>query len=144
MGAVPSGACPVGFSARHANGGVLLNVSPAEKTPGLAYDIHLVPRDGRGITGAMVTLHGLAGHHVIPAGEQDTKAAGESRESFRLALHSDGRSLFSSVVRLSRLTGVTSVELNEISYADGTRWREAAASPCAVVPDGYMLVAGGH
>ena len=139
---IPSGACPVGFSARHANGGAVLNVSPASTPRGPAYDLRFVPRNGGAIVGAKVTLHGLSGHHVVPAGGRSGVGAAETSESFNLTLRSDGTHLFTSVVYLSKLTGVTSVELNQITYADGTKWHEVTGSPCAVAPDGYMLVAG--
>ena len=142
MGPLPSGACPVGFSARHANVGVLLNVSPAEKPQGPAYSLRFVPRHAEGITGAKVTLHGISGHHVIPAGSHATAPSSQTTEAFTLALSSDGSHLFTSVVYPGSLTGVTSIELNELTFADGTRWHEKAESPCEIAPNGYMLVAG--
>lgn len=95
--------------------------------------------------GAKVTLHGLSGHHVIPAGMSGAGSGlAEASETFTLAMRADERHLFTSVVHLAKLTGVTSVELNEITFANGAKWDEAAGSRCAVVPDGYMLVAGGR
>lgn len=137
-----TGACPVGFSARHANVGALLNVSPATKPRGPAYNLRFVPRDGGAITQVRITLHGISGHHVIPAGNGPHAASNETSEAFTLPLSSNGRDLFTSVVYPGKLTGVTSVELNELTYADGTKWHETADARCEIAPNGYMLVAG--
>ncbi len=137
-----TGACPVGFSARHADVGAMLNVSPATKPSGPAYNLRFVPRDGGAITQAKITLHGISGHHVIPAGNGPHAASNETSEAFTLALSSDGRDLFTSVVYPGKLTGVTSVELNELTYADGTKWHETAGARCEIAQNGYMLVAG--
>lgn len=139
-GATLSGACPVGFSARHANSGMMVNVSPATKPHGGAYDLHFTPRDGEAMIEARVTLHGLSGHHVLPAGDPSAVTSWESSEVFNLALRADPSHLFTSVVYLKTLTGVTSVELNEITYANGTKWHEVTGSPCAIRPDGFTLI----
>jgi hypothetical protein len=42
---------------------------------------------------------------------------------------------------LSHFTAVTSIDLDSITYADGSTWRSASAGACSVVPDKRMLIA---
>lgn len=130
--------CPVGFSARHASGGDMVSIRPGARPRAQTYAITFVPAGPRAIVSAKVTLHGLFGQHVIPVGN---KPDAQASESFTLAPTPSGNHHFASLVSLGKLTGVTSAELNELAYADGTRWRESPASPCEVTPNGYLLVA---
>ena len=47
----------------------------------------------------------------------------------------------SSDLSLSRFTAVTSVDLNSITYADGTTWHTSSPAACSITPDLIMLVA---
>lgn len=134
--------CPVGFSARHADQGATVKVSPQEKRPRQGYELHFVPDGQHGIAQARVTLHGLSGAQVIPAG-QTAKASPDASETFNLSPTSGGNHLFRSTVYTEKLTGVLWVELNELTYADGTTWHEAESDSCRVTPNGFLLVNSG-
>ncbi len=134
--------CPVGLDARHADVGRLLSVKPSAHPPRQSYRLTLTPRGDRTIAQARVTLHGMSGAHVIPAAGEAHPAEPSSAESFNLAPSSGAHKLFHSTVFTEKLTGVQWVELNELTYADGSVWHESTAHPCRVAPDGFMLVAG--
>ena len=136
--APPSQGCPVSFEARRANSGALINVSPSEKHRGQGYLLSFLPQGGQGIAQARITLHGLSGAGVIPAGE---KAGADATKSFNVSPSAGANRYFHSMVYTGRLTGVQWVELNEITYADGTEWQESADATCRVAPNGFMLVA---
>ncbi len=133
--------CPVGFEARHAADGGLVSVSPSSRHHEQGYRLIFAPGEGRAIAQATVTLHGLAGAHVIPAGE---KPGAETAESFNVSPSWSAKHLFQSTVFTQKLTGVQWVELNELTYVDGTKWHESAVVTCRVSPIGYMLVAAGR
>ena len=132
--------CPVGFAARRAPDGGLITVRPAVKARRQSYDITLTPGSDHAITQALITLHGLAGGQVVPA---KNSAAGNATESFNLTTSGSGaKPLLHSTVYTSKLTGVQWVELNELTYADGSTWHESDTAVCRIAPNGYMLVAG--
>jgi hypothetical protein len=135
--------CPVGFSARHANQGATVKVSPQEKSRRQGYELNFVPDGQHGIAEARVTLHGLSGARVIPAGET-APAGSEASETFHLSPASGGNHLFRSTVYTEKLTGVLWVELNELTYADGTTWHESERGSCRITPNGFLLVNGGR
>ena len=134
--------CPVGFTARHAEAGTMVQVRPGSKAPQPGYRLTFTPAVSRSLTQAKVTLHGISGAHVISAGAKDNNdSAGEAAESFTVAPSSGANHLFHATVYAEKLTGVQWVELNEVTYADGSQWHESAGSLCRVAPNGFMLVA---
>ena len=82
-------------------------------------------------------LHELSGAQVTPAFQHE---ASESSESFSISPSVGANDRFSSVVYTEKLTGVTWVELKELTYANGTVWHDSANATCRVAPNGYMLV----
>ncbi len=132
--------CPVGFAARRAPDGGLVTVSPRTKLQGQQYSLTFSPDSAHAITQARITLHGLAGGRVIPAKDI---SLGDASESFNLSPSFSGsRHLFQSTIYTKKLTGVQWVELNELTYADGSTWHESDTATCRVAPNGFMLVAG--
>ncbi len=138
--------CPVGVSADRLPGGEVLRVTPGEPASGIA--MHVVFRPGpvsdagfsaAAIVGAKVTLHGMTGRGVVPAGNRHSQ---DQTEGFTLAPTAEAGPLYRATVRVSKLTSVTYLDVNELTYSDGTRWRASAKSVCRVAPNGYMLVAG--
>lgn len=141
----PTQGCPVGLAANRLPGGGVVSVEsgrgqrrPAWRVSFQPAIVHSSADSGYAIVGAKVTLHGLSGSRGVPA---LSGRLGESKEEFTLVLAADRDHAFSSTVYPGKLTGVTSIELNELTYADGTQWHEAAESACEVAPNGYMLVA---
>lgn len=132
-----SNGCPVGFEAKHTPGGEVVRVSPSEKPHGTGYSLTFAPNGSRGIVLAKVTLHGLAGHQVVPAGNQ---SGTDATEDFTVKPSAETKHRFGTVVYAEKLTGVRWVELNELTYADGTAWHASQTSTCRVAPNGYMLV----
>lgn len=128
--------CPVGLVARHAADGGFVQVSPGTRHPHQSYSITLTPQSARGIAQARITLGGMSGAHVLPAG---SPAGRDATESFNLTPSADDRH-FTSVIYVRTLTGVQWVELNEITWADGTQWHASPDAPCRIVPDGFMLI----
>ena len=131
-----SAGCPVGLVARHAADGGFVQVSPGTKQPHQSYSITLTPQNARGIAQARITLGGMSGAHVLPAGPHPGR---DATESFNITPSADDHH-FTSIIYVHTLTGVQWVELNEITWADGTRWHASPAEPCRITPDGFMLI----
>ena len=140
-----SGNCPVGFAASRVTDIAMRRTaspidSEAQKWPRketLGLRLIFSPRADSTIAQARVTLHGLSGAQVMPASQHDLS---ESSESFAVSPSAGANDRFSSVVYTEKLTGVTWVELKELTYANGTVWHESANATCRVTPNGYMLV----
>ncbi len=94
------------------------------------------------IAQAKVTFHGTEGPGIQLAGDQDSKAG--ASEAFLLAPWQSGHEWLHSTVYTHKLTGVRWIELNEITWRDGSTWQESAEGACRFVPNGLMLVTSGH
>lgn len=140
-----SAGCPVAFTARRYPGGGLVQARSGDPGRSLGYSIHLGadPLKPRPITQARITLHGLSGAQVLLAGSDPhhVAAPGAASEEFSISPAAERGHNFQSTVYTRTLTGVQSVELNELTFADGTHWREAADTPCRISPNGFLLVA---
>jgi hypothetical protein len=146
----PLGAnCPVGFSVNHAKTGGMLQTNsdrPHQVQPGPVhaqrrYDVTFSTlQTPRSISQAKVTLSGTSGDHLMPAG---AGYGGDLTEDYTLTPTADGRHLFKSVLFADRITALSWVQLDEITYADGSKWHGTPEAPCRVAPSGFMLVASG-
>lgn len=142
--------CPVNLSARHADDGATVMVSPQSARHGQGYHLAFQPNRSRGIVQVKLTLHGMAGYSIVPAScggpnkpEDRTGTGQDATDTFTVAPSADAKHFFHSTVFTEKLTGVQWVELNEIVFTDGTTWHESASASCRVAPNGFMLVAGG-
>jgi hypothetical protein len=106
--------------------------------PELGYSITFTPANARSITQARLTLHGISGAHLLPA---ETAGSSSATEEFTVAPAENSGPRFESIVYARKLTGVQLIELDELTFADGTRWQKSSNSVCLVAPNGLMLVA---
>ena len=140
--------CPVGFSARHAMDGGLIAIDRSAKSPEHGYTLSFDASGVHAIAQARITLRGLAGQQFMPASGRGVADAGRGAagvtETFTVAPAAEPNHKYRSTVYAEKLTGVQWVELNDITYADGSRWHGSATSPCRVAPNGFVLVASGR
>jgi hypothetical protein len=89
------------------------------------------------IVKAQFTVHGLSDKwRYVPLPEAP---APDLTKRVEVTLEVRGNSHASRDLSLSRFTSVTSVNLDSLTYADGSTW-EASSGACSVVPDPFMLV----
>jgi hypothetical protein len=94
----------------------------------------------RDIVSAQFTAHGFS---------KETRAMELSARSnepdlvktIDLVLGVKGKSQASHDLSLNHFTAVTSIDLNSITYADGTTWHAPSPAACSITPSMVMLVA---
>ena len=104
--------------------------------------IHLdVDRGPHAVVAIQVTVHGTTARPRIYAA-QSLHGASDALKTFTLT--ADGASAngvaISSDILLRGFTSVQSVNLDSVSYADGSLWTPTAGKSCSVEPDPLMLV----
>ena len=129
--------CPVGVIARHTPQGAVEQVRDTSEHHKLAYNIAIRTLDTRLITQARITLLGLNGPQITPVAQSPSANA---TETFTLTPGASPRPSFNSVVYTQNLTGVRFIQVDEITYADGTHWHQTANHICRVIPNGLLLV----
>jgi hypothetical protein len=131
--------CPVGFSASRQGGLQVMNASDAEKQ-GPAQGLHLML--SRLATPAIerieVTVYAMSLKPVVmPAGQQADAAISKTFEFTRQA---GSESLNEADVWLHNSGALTRVDLNAITYADGTTWHATDDFKCRAIPSNLLLV----
>ncbi len=123
--------CPVGFTARHAGHGTAVKVSPENRDrPGLSTQL---PAPGRALRRAG------QGHPPRPRrrpghARRTDGIKPDATETFTVTPSTEPNHLFHSVVYVHKLTGVLWIQINELTFADGTTWHESADSICRATP----------
>lgn len=132
--------CPVGLQADHGRFFVERNV----KDDGGAWTtqrIHLTVTNllARQIVGAQITVHGLSDKWRVVrlAGASQTP---DLSKTIDVALVVEGNGHASHDLALSRFSAVTAIDVDSVTYADGSGWKTSAPGACSVAPDSFMRV----
>jgi hypothetical protein len=128
--------CPVSLTARHSPQGATVQIQSGKAHAQPGYAITFAPTNNRSITQVRLTLHGLDGAQVMPVGA----STGNATEDLTVAPAATSNRRFESIVYAQKLTGVQLIELDEVTWADGTHWQKSANSTCLVAPSGLLLV----
>jgi hypothetical protein len=129
--------CPVALSARYSSVGAVRQTAKDAPHSALGYTVTFKPLNAHSIVQAKLTFHGLDGAQIMPAKSLGTSNA---TEDFTVAPSATDNQRFESIVYAQKLTGVQWIELDDITYADGTHWQKSANSVCLVVPSHLRLV----
>jgi hypothetical protein len=142
---LPTGeGCPVRMQARQRPGGYLRSAHDEQRVEGLAQRIFLTLTGGqsRQISKAVVTARGLtAKNRVVPALSSDGDASDITKTLSLNFTEGSGRVVSSNLV-LAGFTAVNSIELDSVTYSDGSTWKYSGGTGCRVVPDPLMLIDG--
>lgn len=130
--------CPVSLQAlKTPQGAALKQTAPTVAPRGVALNIVLRALADQPIRQAKVLVTGISGAQVLPA--DATPAAGSDlTEEFTLSNAAAPKAKLESVVYTQRLTGIRTVALTEITWADGTSWHAAPGTACRVTPSLFL------
>jgi hypothetical protein len=91
----------------------------------------------RSIVSAQVIVHGFSNKwRYVPLSGADPDLA----RTVDVALDVKGNGEASRNLSLSHFTAITAVDVNAITYADGSTWRTSSPGACSAAPDLLMLV----
>ena len=97
--------------------------------------------DRRAIASAQITVHGLTAHgRISPAAFSNSEADTVSKH-VDLSLSVAPGTSASTDLLFRGFTSILWIDLDSITYADGSMWYSSAQRKCQVVPDRFMLVA---
>jgi hypothetical protein len=142
--------CPVGLQIKHGPGlavsrsadGPSINGKPLsgqvriqDQNQGIHLTlINLVPQS---IESAEIVVHGFSNKwRFVPLSGADP----DLTRTVDVALDVQGNSQASRNLRLSHFTAITAVDVNAVTYADGSTWRTSSPGACSASPDLFMLV----
>lgn len=137
--------CPVAMHLSQGGGMQMLRADDGTTQPLLTPSLTLAPVDHRMVVDAKVTIHGAApGARILPLVSEPAKGNKPEPELTRtveLTLKPDDVGEPTAEMSLTGFGFLTRIELNSLTYADGTTWKLAKDSACSVAPDPLLLVA---
>jgi hypothetical protein len=143
--------CPVGLEVKHATGlPTAVSVEgPAINGKAIPYGqvqlavqnlgIHLILTNlsPQSIVSAQLVVHGFSSKwRYVPLSGADPDLA----TTVDVALDVKGNGQASRNLSLSHFTAITAVDVNAITYADGSNWRTSSPGACSASPDLLMPV----
>lgn len=141
---ITSGGCPVSLRALHGSSGNMLKVDK-NRPAGIAQLLHLIVSnpDSRQIVAARVRVRGLSGKgRMTQTANQDRgQGTGDVSRSLVARFSSGADKEISSDVWVAGMSAVLEVELNSVTFADGTTRKFAGVEACRIAPEPLMLVA---
>jgi hypothetical protein len=147
---LPAPTCPVSMHALQGSGTGLVAVRGEEHVSGFSQRIHLIltnPKSAK-IAGAKVKVFGLSGKNRIEQASANQLDLTNRKNTFDLtrildvAFTPEGENDVATDLVLPGFTSVHSIQLESITYKDGSTWAVNGRQACRVAPDPLMLVAG--
>jgi hypothetical protein len=149
---LPAPTCPVTMHALQGSGTGLVPVRGEPRVSGASQRLHLVLTSSKSakIAGAKVKVFGLSGKNRIEqasANPDHTLDLTNQKSTFDLTRTLDvtftpeGETSIATDLVLPGFTSVSSIQLESLSYKDGSTWAVAGQRACNVAPDPMMLVA---
>ena len=134
--------CPVGLRAQPGTAPGMVIVVDGKTNASQKLNLQLTNFiHQRAITSAQITVHGFTTHgRISPAVSRDPEADTLSKQVDLTLTVAPGTSA-STEMLFKGLTSVRWIDLDSITYADGSMWHSSAQRKCQVVPDRFMLVA---
>lgn len=143
--------CPIAMDARQEGGLHIVRAqdgSKATQQPAITPSLTLTAPQGRQILSATITAHGYAapksamplnvGAQAVLHSQPTARQELASTVTVKFASNGDGS--FSGKFRLPGFTVLESVDLNAVTFGDGSTWSFTSASGCHVTPDPFVLV----
>jgi hypothetical protein len=137
----PGTVCPVGLRALQGTGYGMLKVRSSEPdVPGQR--IHLIVANGtKGkAQSAQVLVSGLSPKSRV-RNAASTEEPPDASRTMAVTFHPEDATSVAAELVLPGFTSVSSVELQSITYQDGSTWSVARGDACRVTPESLMLVA---
>ena len=141
---LPQPTCPVQMHALQGVSSGLTAVRDGQPPTAPAQRIHLVLSGGqaRQVAAAHVTVRGLSGRNRTVRTFVTAVAAPDRTHALDVKFSPESTTEIAADLVLPGFTAVLSVQLDSITYVDGTAWLVSGTRACRVAPDPLVLVTG--
>jgi hypothetical protein len=145
---IPINRCPIGMHVMQGSGMQMLRADDGKVNQLLTPSLTLAPKDHRDLAKATVTARGYAVQHgtldlvarkMIP--DHPAPKQKELEKTLTVNLSPDGADNFSAELQLPGFGILNTVELNAVTYTDGSVWKVSSADDCRIAPDPLLLIA---
>ena len=135
-------ACPVSLRAQHGADGGFRKVDKS-KPEGVAQLLHLIltSKDSRQIVEARLRVRGVSPIGRVSNARTFTNGAADATRNVSVRFTPSGENEVSGRVWVPGLSAVLEVELNGVTFNDGSMQRFSSADGCRFIPEHTMLIA---
>lgn len=142
--------CPVGMQAKQRGLTELVKTRRTpppdhpEAMPRPTQHIHLILNrlaKDKQVTSAVVTARGLSARTHMQNANLAGEGSSDIRRTLTVTFTPDQDGSVSADIDLPAFTAVRSLQLESITYADGSSWTPEKNNACTVQPDSFMLIA---
>lgn len=138
--ATPSTSCPVDLSAQPGVGPGMVIVITGKDNASQKLDLQLSnARSTLAVTRAQITVHGLTARGRITPASNPNPATIAKQVDLQLTV-APGASTSTGLL-FKGFTSVRWIDLDSLTYADGSTWHSSPRHNCQIVPSRFMLVA---
>ncbi|HEY1903980.1 MAG TPA: hypothetical protein VGG56_16215 [Terracidiphilus sp.] len=139
--APPPSSCPVSLHARQTPGGDRMVVNGVvTKTTAQMLHLTVTDRDSKRVVAASVTVRGFSNKaRFLPTGLSSQDSSDAAKTLDVIFSPATGKEV-SADISVPGFTAVSAIDLNSVTYSDGSTWKLAAGSSCRSWIDGFMLV----
>ena len=135
--------CPAAMRLDQGSSTQMIRTGHGKSSPVMTPKLTLWPQTNGSITAATVTVHGFpAVTGAIPLAVDAIPRREEISRTLMLKLKWENGG-YSAELLLQGFGAVTWLDLNALTYADGSTWRWAADKRCGVAPNPLLLI-GAH
>ncbi len=138
----PRVACPVTLRALQGTGYGLVHVRGEEPANAPGQRVHLIVINGKrgAARSARVLVTGLSAKNRLK-NVSNAEEPADANKTVTVTFDPEDATSVAAELVLRGFTSVRSVELQSITYQDGSAWSVAKGEACRVTPDSLMLVA---
>jgi hypothetical protein len=134
--------CPVALHARQlAWGGTLAARNGRSSGIGQWLHLTLTSPDSKPITGATVTVRGLTPKGRVTRTVANKDEPDRAVKTLSLTFSDGAGKTASSDLWIPGMTAAQAIDLNSVTYADGSTWKLPGNATCRIAPDPLMLIA---
>ncbi len=137
----PPPSCPISLYARQAPGADRVEINGVQiKGPSQVLRLMVTGPNSRRVVAAQVTVHGFA-NKVRAVQTASTPDPTDAAKAFDVRFPTGPKEIATDL-GIPGFSAVTVIDLNSVTYADGSTWKLAAGSTCSSRIDPIMLISG--
>lgn len=134
--------CPVSILAQHGSGGSGTFLLSSTRQQKVSQELHLTLSNGKAVqvVGVRLTVLGTSTKSGMVQTNAEVIGVSGKTKTMDLTLAVNPKDEAAIDLSLPGFTSVQRVDLDSVTYADGTSWQASNAGTCRFAPEGLMLI----
>lgn len=133
--------CPIDMRVQQGTNGMTVSVGQS-RPQGIAQLLHITMTNSKavGVVAAQVTVHGFTAKGRVAPAEAVQSDPMQTTKTLNLDLRVGAKQDASTDLWVRAFTAVSFIDLDSVTFADGSSWHSSENAACHVALDGLMLI----